>query len=165
MTETKMRAFIQDRARILAMVQFTSRADLEARDFPQESGLDLLVQIVPDGPGYQKFFGVQLIGINQQLPDAEVATRYLANASSKRKLEGDPSPKYSFPVIFLLFSMANDKGYFAWSIEPIVNRAGEPKLKVHESLSCAPFNRSSLKTIVNRVNEWHDSLVALLETA
>ena len=161
MSKITLQSLIEHRARILAMVQFTSRFDLQVNDFPEESGLDLLVRIVSDGPGYQKFFGVQLKSTNTPLPDAERATGYLG----KTKLVGKQSPKYSFPVIVLLFSMADDKGYFAWTIEPLLNRSGEPKLKVHEHLSFAPFNRSSLETIVNRVNEWHDRLVALLGTA
>jgi hypothetical protein len=164
MSRISVRSLIEHRAKILAMVQFTSRSDLQASDFPEDGGLDLLVRIVPDGPGYQKFFGVQLRGTKIPLPSSERATRYLGNTNFARKSEGKLSLKYSFPVIVLVFSMEDDKGYFAWSIEPFVNRSGRPKLKLLEEPSCAPFDRSALATIVNRVNDWHDSLVALLET-
>lgn len=161
MMKITVRSLKAHRARILAMVQFTSRTDLQVSDIQEDGGLDLLVRIVSDGPGYQKYLGVQLKGTNTSLSDAERATHYLG----KTKLVGKQSLKYSFPVIVLLFSMADDKGYFSWSIEPLVNRSGEPKLKLHEQLTFAAFDRLSLETIVNRVNEWHDSLVALLETA
>jgi hypothetical protein len=161
MPRPSIRSLIENRAKILAMVQFTSRPDIHVSDLKDDGGLDLLVRIVSDGPGYQKFFGVLLKGTNQPLPNADRATQSLG----KTKFEGRLSSKYSFPVIVLLFSMVDDKGYFAWSIEPIVDRSGEPKLKLHESLSCAPFDRSTLQIIVDRVNEWHDSLVSFLETA
>jgi hypothetical protein len=41
----------EKRAKILAMVQFTSRSDLLVSDFPEDGGLDLLARIVSDGPG------------------------------------------------------------------------------------------------------------------
>jgi hypothetical protein len=158
-------SLIENRARILAMVQFTSRPDLQASDFPEDGGIDLLVRIISDGPGYQKLFGVKLFGATSPFPDSDRANRFLRTANWVNKKEGKSSSKFALPVIILVFSMVDDKGYFAWSIEPIVDRTGGPKLKVHESLTCAPFNRSTLATIVKRVNEWHDSLVALLETA
>ena len=147
------------------MVQFTSRSDLQVSDFPEDAGLDLLVRIVSDGPGYQKFFGVKLRSTTAPLPSADRATRYLDSTVFSRKHEGKHLPKYSFPVIILLFSMQDDKGYFVWSIEPLVTESGEPRLRMNGDMSCATFNRSTLGTIVDRVNVWHDSLAALLETA
>jgi hypothetical protein len=158
-------SLIEQRARVLAMVQFTSRRDLQVSDLPIEGGLDLLVRIISEGPGYQKFFGVELKGTNRPIPDAVRATKYLRNSKLVKKFEGNLTPKYSFPVIVLLFSMQDDRGYFAWSIEPHVNRAGEPKLRLHQSPTCDVFDRAALGNIVERVNEWYDSLVALLEMA
>jgi hypothetical protein len=104
-------------------------------------------------------------GTITSLPNVDQATSYLGTTNWYRKSQGELSPRYSFPVIVLLFSMNDDKGYFAWSIEPFVDRTGKPKLKLNDEPFCTPFDRSSLATIVDRVNEWHDSLVALLETA
>ena len=165
MSKLTDKILVVQRAKILAMVQFTSRPDLQVSDFPEDGGLDLLVRIISPGPGYQKLFGVKLKGTKTPLPDTDRATRYLRTMNWAGKEEGKHSLKYSFPVIVLLFSMEDDKGYFAWSIEPLINRSGEPKLKWNAGPSCAPFDRNSLGTIVDRVNEWHDSLVSLLETA
>ena len=165
MSQSTDRFLIAQRAKILAMVQFTSRPDLQVSDFPEGSGLDLLVRIVSPAPGYQKLLGVKLKGTNVALPGADRATRYLGTTNWYWKSEGKLMPKYSFPVIVLLFSMEDDKGYFAWSIEPLVNRSGEPKLKLNDAPTCTPFDRTSLGSIVDRVNQWYDSLVALLETA
>src|SRR5258708_33293463 len=101
MSQSTDRWLVMQRAKILAMVQFTSRPDLQVSDFPEDGGLDLLVRIVPDGPGYQKFFGVQLKGTNAPLPNAERATQSLG----KPKFQGELPSKYSSPVIVLVFTM------------------------------------------------------------
>jgi hypothetical protein len=71
-------------------------------------------------------------------------------------------PMYSFPVIVVLFSMPNDKGFYSWQIEPVFHRTTEPRLKVHDHASCLSFDRKALDVIVKKVNAWHDKLFALL---
>ena len=58
--------------------------------------------------------------------------------------------------------MPNDKGFYAWRIEPTLKGMREPRLKVHDRLSCDTFDRTSLDTIVKKVAEWHERLFTLL---
>ncbi len=156
-------SFIEQRTQVLAMVQFTSRHDLQVSDFQADDGsLDLLVRVISDHQGDQKFFGVGLKGTNQSLPSAEEATHHLR--TRLRKKSRAIYPKYSFPTIIILFSMQEDRGYFAWQAEPIIDRSTEPRLKVCETPECAAFDRSSLEMIIHRVNEWYDRLFVMLQT-
>jgi hypothetical protein len=157
---TAVTSLIEQRANILAMVEFTSRPDLQVSSFPGDAGLDLIVRVLTGGTVYQKFLGVTLKGTNRVLSSAEEATRY--HKSVYRKNENKPLPKYSFPVVALLFSMPNDRGYYSWLIEPIIHQTKQPRLKVHEDISCAVFDRKALDVIVKKVNDWHDKLFALL---
>jgi hypothetical protein len=152
--------FIEQRAQILAMVQFTSRSDLQVTSLDEHSGLDLLVRITSANEGHQDLFGVILKGTTDLLSDRDAATRHLESLSRKRA--DWTAPTYSFPVVVLLFSMPNDKGFYAWRIEPTLKGMREPRLKVHDGLSCDNFDRKSLDKIVKKVAEWHERLFTLL---
>lgn len=145
-------SFIEQRSKILAMVQFTSRPDLHVSDSPEDSGLDLLVQTV-FALDYLGLFGVALKGTIQSIRDAKEATQILG--TMYREKSSDPSLRYPFPVVVLLFSMQDDSGYYAWLVEPVGVREGEPKLKLHGSPNCEPFNRTSLTYLIARVNDWY----------
>ncbi len=153
-------SFLEQRARILAMVQFTSRSDLQVSSLDEDSGLDLLVRIASDREGHQDLFGVILEGTTEVLANRDAATRHLETLFRKR--DDKTAPTYSFPVVVLLFSMPNDKGFYAWRIEPTLKGMREPRLKVHGRLSCDTFDRKSLDKIVKKVAEWHERLFTLL---
>jgi hypothetical protein len=159
---TVAESFIKQRAQILAMVQFTSRSDLQAVNFPEGGQLDLLVRILSDRKGYHEYLGVILKGTTQLLSNEEEAARYLRPIV--RRKPGKPVSKHGFPVIILVFSMPNDHGFYSWQIEPILDEKG-PQLKFHEDLECSVFDRAALGRIVQRVSEWHDRLFALLGVA
>jgi hypothetical protein len=156
-------SFIEQRARILAMVQLTTRTDLHVDDLAEDSGFDLLVRIAPEGEARQfiKAFGVELKGTIRPVRDTEDAARHLRGGSSKKR--GSPLPKYSFPVLVLLFSMQDDRGYYAWRAEPAIARTTEPRLRIHETLLFSNFDRVAVGEIVARVDEWYDKLFVLLE--
>ncbi|WP_435009974.1 hypothetical protein P12x_001193 [Tundrisphaera lichenicola] len=155
--------FVEQRARVLAMVQFTTRADLQVDAISEDSGFDLLVRITSEGKVRQsvKAFGVVLKGTNRPLRGAEDADRLLQSGSSKKS--DVVLTSYSFPVLMLLFSMQNDNGYFAWRAEPIVTPSREPRLQVHESYSFSTFDRAALGIIVDQVDEWYKTLFTLLD--
>jgi len=134
------------------MVQFTSRSDLQVIDFPEDSELNLLVRVLSGNKGDQKFFGVRLKGTRQLLSSPDEAARHLRPLY--RKKANQPLPKYGFPVVVLLFSMQNDRGFYSWQIEPIIDQTKEPRLKVHDTFSCSVFDRASLDSIVKKVNDF-----------
>ncbi len=117
-----------------------------------EHGRDLLVQTV-FALDYLGLFGVALKGTIQSIRDAKEATQILG--TMYREKSSDPSLRYPFPVVVLLFSMQDDSGYYAWLVEPVGVREGEPKLKLHGSPNCEPFNRTSLSYLIARVNDWY----------
>ncbi len=160
---TTVTSFIEQRANILAMVEFTSRPDLHVTSFSGDGGIDLIVRVLTGGERYQKFLGVSLKGTKRLLSGPEEATQYLGPVYRKR--DNKPMPVYSFPVIVVLFSMPNDKGFYSWLIEPVIHQTTEPRLKVHDQASCSLFDRKSLDVIVKKVNAWHDKLFALLGEA
>jgi len=153
----------ENRARILAMVQFTSREDLLVTELRHDYGLDLLVQLGSDRNTRRQHFGVILKATTELLedePQAAAALRSLLRGEGNQ-----PSPSYAFPIIVTLFSMPNDRGYYAWLAEPVIAGDNAPHLKHQDTVQCSPFDRHGLAEIVRRVNEWYDSLFARLLAA
>ena len=154
-------SFIKQRARILALVEFTSRSDLQViGDFQAYGEFDLVVNVLSGTKVSQKYFGVKLEGTTQLLSNPDEATLCLRSIYKEEAKE--PLRKSGFPVITLLFSMRNDRGFYSWQIEPIIDGTNQPRLKPHVKIFCSPFDRSALGEIVERVNEWYDKLFALL---
>ncbi|MFI5459600.1 MAG: hypothetical protein ACHRXM_29600 [Isosphaerales bacterium] len=159
-------SFIEQRARILAMVQLTSRDDLRVSDlqvigdFPGHEEFDLIVRLLSGTERGQKYFGVKLKGTNEVLSSAQDATRYLSSIDDEdAKL---PPSKSGFPLILVVFSMQNDKGFYCWRIEPVIDKEHQPRLKMHNDFVCRPFGRAALGQIVETVNHWYDEFFAML---
>ncbi len=152
--------FIEQRAFVLAMVQFTSRSDLSVVETPRVIGFDMLVRIATEKDEDQVLFGVKLLGTNQTLSGPEEAAKHLMRRPIGK--HGKPLPRYTFPVIVLLFSMRDDRGYFAWRLEPGFDERDGPKLKSRDEMVCSVFDRASLGEIVDKVSGWHERLFVML---
>ncbi|HKI21065.1 MAG TPA: hypothetical protein VKA15_24445 [Isosphaeraceae bacterium] len=154
-------SFIEERARILAMVQLSSRRDLQViGGFPGHEEFDLMVRLLSGAERGQRYFGVKLKGTTEVLSSAKDATRYLNSIDDKdTKL---PPSKSGFPLILAVFSMQNDRGFYSWRIEPVIDEEHLPRVKIHNDFVCRPFGRAALGQIVETVNHWYDKFFAML---
>lgn len=143
---------IMHRAEALALVALTRnrfvtpiRADVGDLDFLA------LVQ------GKEEFAELRVFGVvvkaTTKLGSLASANRYGARYNADHKIT---STKYLFPTIALLFSMEDEKGYFAWVTEPeIEKRSTVPKLKQHDSLQFHEFDGPALDLIADSVSYWY----------
>jgi hypothetical protein len=65
-------------------------------------------------------------------------------------------------VVFLLFSMFSDKGFYGWIAEPSEDDDGSPKLVRPDVLRCEVIGRESLDEIVAQVNDWYTRLAPVI---
>jgi len=152
-------SFIEQRARILAMVQLTSRDDLQViGEFHEE--FDLVVRLLSGAERGQRYFAVKLKGTTEVLSTAKDATRYLSSIDDKDTKY--PPSKSGFPLILVVFSMQTDKGFYCWRIEPVIDEEHLPRVRIHNDFVCRPFVRTELGQIVERVNHWYDKFFAML---
>jgi hypothetical protein len=144
-------SFVAHRVKALATVFLTRRRDLRL-SWLQDSELDCLVTIGSGGRDETEAvesFGVILTGTIEPLPSEREATRYLNAWWTKHEDEGT---RFYFPVIILLFTMEDDRGYSAWRSEPRVVQETIPQLVYTETFRCERLTKESLDGIVERVS-------------
>ena len=151
--------FIDHRTQALASVVLTRRRELTVT--PIDVGpLDLLVQIsrrkTAKGEkvdSLRPFFCI-VKGTEHELPDVQQANRHLQALWNKPV---DKLPRYSLPVLILLFSMVDDQGYYAWYSYPkFKNESAEDEHP--ETFSCETINKFSTDVIMQEVIDWYDVL-------
>jgi hypothetical protein len=106
-----LQAYINERAGHLAFVELARKAELRVDRYPSD-GLDLLVTAHPDGKLGGQAFGVVVRGRESALRD-----RSAAFAELYREIK----PNNALPICLVLFTMADDRGYYKWAdriVEP-----------------------------------------------
>lgn len=144
---------IGERTRALALVLLTGREDLTAREVGAEDvGLDFLVSLHGEGKSGARQFGVVLRGSLAPLtPDQ--AKKVLRGPLGQLQRHG-PFP---FPVCLFLFTMREPQSWWAWAVEPVVDRDAHPRLVQKTEAACEPLDTRSLGQIVQQVHDWFDA--------
>lgn len=144
---------LRHRTEALALVTLTRVPEVIPTKVSFEH-LDFLCVIKSDDDEEMK--KVQLLGVNvkgtARLGSEERATSW---GSKAMKLEGIGERVYYFPVIVLLFSMEDDKGYYAWQVEPATRDDDSPILHQNASFEFREFTVAALKTIIRKVRMWY----------
>jgi hypothetical protein len=157
-----VQSFVAKRAETLAREFLTRRPDVDLHPLDGDL-IDFLVTLHSKRPLKSRDFmpfGVVVKGINDALASERDAARHIFRTSRK---SGQGMPRYSMPVIAVLFSMADDSGYYAWLAEP---RPDDGKLKLNrENLSSTRIQRDSLDDIVDRVYDWYDKFEDVMITS
>ena len=65
---------------------------------------------------------------------------------------------FYFPVCVFFFTMADNKGRYAWIAEPLVTEDGKPKLERRAAADCELLDNDSLTSLVDRVDRWYEAL-------
>jgi hypothetical protein len=152
---------IEHRVSALGYVLLTRRDDIVITELAGQPELDLLARLKSRDERRMRFFGVILKGTEKPLDD-ENASREL-NAQFRSLDKGKSPMQYPFPVLTLILSMENDQGFYAWRSEPL-SGAHSPSLRVHRTLRCKNFTKSSLNDIVRSINGWYDLLFESLSS-
>ena len=151
---------IEHRSIALAKVSLSRRDDLFVKDMPENGEMDLLVRITSPGSSQVRFLGVITIGDLQPIGEEE-ASRLLSTffrLLTKRR----GAVKHPFPVMALIFSMYNEKGFYAWRSKPLLGDENKPALELQQSMRCKRFTKSALDEVISLTTEWYDSLFSFL---
>jgi hypothetical protein len=153
--------YVAKRAELLATLVLTRQKDVHLARFqaPQETGMDLLVQLPSlkgGDKGYQPYIGVEVMGTDDSLETEDEATVY-----ANRHREDRPAGFCLSPIVLLLFSMDGDKGYFSWLMEPKVTKEG-PTLTRASSLNMTKITKISIDVIFRESADWYKATVPLL---
>jgi hypothetical protein len=143
------------RSELLARVALTRRLNIDVfnMDVGGEMGIDLLCSIRdPTVPGFLPF-GVLVWGTSNSLDTSEDLAKHVRG----RRKKFDKRTRYFIPVIVLLFSMHNDREFYAWLVEP---REGSTHLVDVADLDFKPFDTKQLDRVNRRITNWYKRLAA-----
>jgi hypothetical protein len=157
-------AFLGYRAESLAIVLLTRHRDVKIQPTPPSAdvGYDLIAQIAPKGVFSGRMFAVEIkahktlasIGVK-----AQEKGRLRLGASLKRNLETKASrfADLPFPLLFIVFDMETDAGYFGWLREPesTTGRLVTPALRTADL-----WSRDTHRQVVKRVDSWYKKRTA-----
>jgi hypothetical protein len=127
--------------------------DVFDMDMTGETGIDLLCSIRdPILPGFLTF-GVLVWGTSNPLDTSEDLAKHVRG---RRKKLAERTG-YFIPVIVLLFSMHNDREFYAWLVEP---REDSTHLVDVADLDFKPFDTKQLDKVIRRITNWYKHLAA-----
>ena len=147
---------VERRSQLLARVHLSRREDLLFADVADDIGLDLIVRINSARSFVQCIFGVIIKGTSHELSDTKAASNHIRNRVRQRDKTNDPYPMFPFPVVFFLFSMKDDRGYYAWSTEPMASSKHTPQLRYHERPECDYLDEAAIESMVDRITGWYE---------
>jgi hypothetical protein len=157
--------YVAQRADVLARLVLTRRKGTRVIAFKDSQDTGFLVQLprsVENGKNKspQPCLAVYVQGTDDRLDDERRAAAY--SRESWKELSDKAFDFYLAPVVFLLFSMEGDQGYFSWVLEPHVDRANGPSLTRVESPAVVKISKKSIEDVFDRVEEWFKATAGML---
>lgn len=152
--------FIGERARALAFVLLTRRAEVAVSERKVDGGIDLLVTLHPEDKHGLRQFAVQVKGVWRK-STADDAKAVLRPGMGELLRHGP----YPFPVVLFFFTMENSQGWYTWVTEPVVTGDGGFELRSHEDASCHLLDGRAIDEIVDRVDRWYEAFFARTDIA
>ena len=161
MSLANLNMFVERRTKALASLFLTTPADgsiradlgvVTASEVNPDFGVDQLAQFATTLSEERFIFGVILHGTTEPLASPTIADDWI---NQQRRII-HASGKYTSPVLEMVYSMAGDRGYFAWRNEPIRQGIDSSRLVIRQMVECQQAQRrESLEEILNRVAEWY----------
>jgi hypothetical protein len=123
-----LQTYIDERAKDLAFISLVRNPEFQVDRHPSNDRLDLLVMVHQDATAMSQVFGVVVRGKETALRDR--------HATVAEFDQGNITHGLALPVCFVLFSMADDCGYYKWNDRPNepwqdLNVDGMPNLLQH----------------------------------
>lgn len=151
---------LEQRAVLLATVALTRHPDVLVNRNPTDRGPDLEVEIAPGGKSLGRMFGVELKAvISQQRIGRTVDSDRVRLASPLRSGIKQFQARYRdlpYPLLFIVFTMDSDRGYFGWLREPQV-RDGSPTLANSVVEYASEWHDHTHESVVAAITDWYDA--------
>jgi hypothetical protein len=153
--QTEQPWYIGLRSEALTVVYLTRRDDLIVSQQKQGQGvLDFSDTITKDGNYTGRIFGVQVkatVSSSELIQDDDIFKLKNQEYNNLKVFRDLP-----FPVCLFFFTLDNDKGYYRWILEPIINEGNNMRLKFNENEELKNLNDQEIDNIIAMVNSWYD---------
>jgi hypothetical protein len=155
-TNESKKQFVAEQVRALATVILTRRGDLTIVDTKRNTGVELHVTIEREDKPMRLVFGILLRGV--WLP---IAPGHENKVLGPTMGQFQGMRKFTYPVCLFFFATRDERAFFSWLAEPVVNR-GAPKLVHHEKARCVPLMDELLDKVIEQIVAWYDAVEAVL---
>lgn len=151
--EPQRAALIEKRARALAMMLLTRRADLLIEEVKDDIGLDYVVRFHTEGKDGLRELGIGLHGAWEAVTKDQ-ADKVLRPSLEQMKGYGP----FLRPVCLFFFTMQDDGAWYTWVAEPVESADRKALLRVRDEADCRQLDKRALKDIIGRVDAWYDAV-------
>lgn len=104
------------------------------------------------------YFGIQVKGTANPLEDEKAANRLATQVA-----RGMPARAFILaPIVLMVFSMAGDRGYWGWVMEPSTEGSNAPSLTRTERIHMTEINDDSLDELFSRITTWFEAMGEVL---
>jgi hypothetical protein len=146
-------ALMEKRARALALMLLTRRAELLIEEVKEDIGLDYVVRFHTEGREGLREFCVVVRAAWEALTKDQ-ADKVLQPSLQAVARYGP----FGRPVCLFFFTMEDNGAWYTWVAEPVEAEEGKPGLRTCDEPDCRPLDKKALKEIVERVDSWYDVL-------
>jgi hypothetical protein len=154
---------LEQRAVALATVLLTRHPAVDVTPAGRSAGYDLDIRLANGGTSSGRMFGVELKA-RLSLPrlgrfvDGD---RLRLSRDLRQGLEGQQArvADLPFPLLFIVFAMDVDRGFYGWLREPTL-RGGERRVLSPEVELALEWGPTTHVDIVDLVNRWYDAIPA-----
>ncbi len=149
-----------ERAVALATILLTRHPGVLVTGAPDVAGYDLSVYLTSDGKPSSRMFAVELKG-RLSLPRlGRIVDAGRLKLSSELRLALEKQQRsladLTFPLLFIVFAMDSDRGFYGWLRQPVLGRSARVVLSP-EIAFAQEWRQHTHEEIVDTVNQWYDA--------
>jgi len=151
---------LEQRAVALATVFLTRQPGVVVVPVVHDYGYDLEIRLGSKGPASSRIFGVQLKArlsiprLGRFVDDEHIRlSNELRVSFEKQQARLMDLP---FPLLFLVFAMDSDRGFYGWLREPAL-RPGHRSALSPEIRYASEWGSMTHREIIDLVNRWYDA--------
>lgn len=137
--------YYEERAQSLALMYLSRRKDLAIKRQQDDYGLDFLVTILKGESYTGRIFGIEA-----------TSALDLTKISRFTKYQAALYNDIPFPICLFFFSMSDDKAYYRWIKEPVIDAENWPYLEMSQSQTLTALTNQELARIIAEVDIWYD---------
>jgi|GEM_PF-3452296 len=154
--------YVAKRADLLAQVVLTRRKDVRVLPLGDKDdvGIDFFVHLMEPIAGLpvNPYFGIQVKGTSSPLEDEKAANRFATQVA-----RGMAAQAFILaPIVLMVFSMAGDRGYWGWIMEPSTEGPNDPSLTRTERIHMTEIDDDSLEELFSRITAWFETMGEVL---
>ena len=141
------------RSEQLSIVYLTRRSDLRVGQQKDGYGPELFVTILEEGQDVGRYVGIEARGVSTN------AVRRHGEESveiTRLSFKYTPYQDVPFPACLFVFSMEDDRGYWKWIREPVLESPRGRTLVLNESKTMLPLTNEAIEHLVQTVRCWYE---------